>query len=327
MMGYMPQTPEITVVPPWPFFVRPILEALENNEPKARQDIFRFVINATPFSQGALEATVSSGQTVIAHRLGWALSHLVKSSWIVRLSTGIYQITDEGKVWLAANRTTELTYAEAHKIFKKYWPQKTTRNKTETPQQSLAPHEDQTPVESIENSINVLTEATKDELLARLRASDPTFFEKAVIKLLLAMGYGGAEQRGRQIGGTGDGGVDGVIDQDALGLEKIYVQAKRYAETASIGSATIREFIGALAIKGVSSGVFITTSSFTQSARDTAASPSHSIALIDGAKLASLMIKYRVGVQIKQTYEVFELDEDFFDDIEPQSLIISPEPK
>ena len=183
--------------------------------------------------------------------------------------------------------------------------------------QPLSSHSDQTPIESIENSISVLVEATKGELLSRLRASDPTFFEKAVIKLLLDMGYGGAEQRGRQIGGTGDGGVDGVIDQDALGLEKIYVQAKRYAETASVGSATIREFTGALAIKGVSSGVFITTSSFTQSAKDTAASPSHSIALIDGAKLASLMIKYRVGVQIKQIYEVFELDEDFFDDIEP----------
>lgn len=317
MMGYMPEITELTVVPPWPFFVRPVLEALENSEPKARQDIFQFVIDVSPFSQEVLDATISSGQTVIAHRFGWALSNLVKSSWIIRLSKGIYQITDEGKVWLAANRTTDLTYSDANKIFKRYWQQKSSKNITDTPQQPLSSHGDQTPIESIENSISVLVEATKGELLSRLRASDPTFFEKAVIKLLLAMGYGGAEQRGRQIGGTGDGGVDGVIDQDALGLEKIYVQAKRYAETASVGSATIREFIGALAIKGVSSGVFITTSSFTQSAKDTAASPSHSIALIDGAKLASLMIKYRVGVQIKQIYEVFELDEDFFDDIEP----------
>lgn len=253
MMGYMPETSEITVVPPWPFFVRPVLEALENSGSKARQDIFQFVINASPFSQEVLDATISSGQTVIAHRFGWALSNLVKSSWIIRLSKGIYQITDEGKVWLAANRTTDLTYSDANKIFKRYWQQKSSKNVTETPQQPLSSHGDQTPIESIENSISVLVEATKGELLSRLRASDPTFFEKAVIKLLLALGYGGAEQRGRQIGGTGDGGVDGVMNQDALGLEKIYVQAKRYAETASIGSATIREFIGALAIKGVSS--------------------------------------------------------------------------
>lgn len=150
--------------------------------------------------------------------------------------------------------------------------------------------------------------------MARLRASDPSFFEKAVIKLLLAMGYGGAEKRGQQIGGSGDGGVDGVIDQDALGLEKIYVQAKRYAENNSIGGATIREFIGALAIKGVSSGVFITTSNFTESARRTAESPSHNIALIDGERLTSLMVKYKVGIQTKQIYEVVELDEEFFDD-------------
>lgn len=313
----MPETSEITVVPSWPFFIRPTLEALEGEQLQTRQEILSFVKANCRLSQEALEATISSGQTVLANRLGWAISTLVKSNWISRPSKGVYQITTEGQKWLEANRTTDLTYSDAHKIFKRYWQQKPSKNITETPQQPLSSDGDQTPIESIENSIGVLAEATKGELLSRLRASDPTFFEKAVIKLLLAMGYGGAEQRGRQIGGTGDGGVDGVIDQDALGLEKIYVQAKRYAETASVGSATIREFIGALAIKGVSSGVFITTSSFTQSAKDTAASPSHSIALIDGAKLASLMIKYRVGVQIKQIYEVFELDEDFFDDTEP----------
>lgn len=313
----MPETSEITVVPSWPFFIRPTLEALEGEQLQTRQEILSFVKANCRLSQEALEATISSGQTVLANRLGWAISTLVKSNWISRPSKGVYQITTEGQKWLEANRTTDLTYSDAHKIFKRYWQQKPSKNITETPQQPLSSDGDQTPIESIENSIGVLAEATKGELLSRLRASDPTFFEKAVIKLLLAMGYGGAEQRGRQIGGTGDGGVDGVIDQDALGLEKIYVQAKRYAETASVGSATIREFIGALAIKGVSSGVFITTSSFTQSAKDTAASPSHSIALIDGAKLASLMINYRVGVQIKQIYEVFELDEDFFDDIEP----------
>lgn len=269
----MPEITELTVVPPWPFFIRPTLEALEGKQLQTRQEILSFVKANCRLSQEALEATISSGQTVLANRLGWAISTLVKSNWISRPSKGVYRITTEGQKWLEANRTTDLTYSDANKIFKRYWQQKSSKNVTETPQQPLSSHSDQTPIESIENSISVLVEATKGELLSRLRASDPTFFEKAVIKLLLAMGYGGAEQRGRQIGGTGDGGVDGVIDQDALGLEKIYVQAKRYAETASVGSATIREFIGALAIKGVSSGVFITTSSFTQSAKDTAASP------------------------------------------------------
>lgn len=220
MMGYMPETQEVTAVPPWPFFVRPILEALESGQPKTRQEIFSYVKSTCSFSQEALEATVSSGQTVIANRPGWATSNLIKASWISRPSKGIYQIADDGKKWLETNRTTDMTYSEANKIFKKYWPQRANKPVTLTPEQTQLSHDIETPVESIENSISVLTEATKDELLSRLRASDPTFFEKAVIKLLLAMGYGGAEQRGRQIGGTGDGGVDGVIDQDALGLEK-----------------------------------------------------------------------------------------------------------
>lgn len=127
------------------------------------------------------------------------------------------------------------------------------------------------------------------------------------------MGYGGAEQRGRRIGGTGDGGVDGVIDQDALGLERIYVQAKRYKEGNSVGRETIQAFIGALHGFGASRGVFITTSTFTQHARDYASGIQSRVILIDGKRLVSLMIKYRVGVQVKQTYDVVEVDEDFFD--------------
>jgi restriction system protein len=150
-------------------------------------------------------------------------------------------------------------------------------------------------------------------LLTRLRSSDPGFFEEAVVKVLLAMGYGGTEQRGKRIGGTGDGGVDGVIDQDALGLDQIYVQAKRYADGNTIGRETIQAFIGALQGFGATRGVFITSSTFTANARDYANAISTRVILIDGQRLAQLMIKYRVGVQVKQSYEVVEIDEDFFE--------------
>lgn len=158
-----------------------------------------------------------------------------------------------------------------------------------------------------------LNQAVVVDLLERLRGSHPDFFEEAVVKVLLAMGYGGAEQRGKRIGGTGDGGVDGVIDQDALGLDQTYIQAKRYAEGKTIGGETIQAFVGAVLQKGASRGVFITTSSFTPAAKAAAASHHVRIALIDGLRLASLMIQYRVGVQTRQTYEVVELDEDFFE--------------
>jgi restriction system protein len=127
------------------------------------------------------------------------------------------------------------------------------------------------------------------------------------------MGYGGAEQRGRAIGGSNDGGVDGVIDEDALGLDRIYVQAKRYQAGSNISRETIQAFVGALAGVGASKGVFITTSAFTPGARDYANSVAARVILIDSNRLTNLMIDYQVGVQSRSTYTVVDVDEDFFD--------------
>jgi len=127
------------------------------------------------------------------------------------------------------------------------------------------------------------------------------------------MGYGGAEQRGKRIGGSNDGGVDGVIDQDALGQDRIYVQAKRYADGNTVGREAIQAFVGALHGVGASRGVFITTRAFTSGARKYVKAVPSRVILIDGARLVGLMIKYRVGVQVKESYDVVELDEDFFE--------------
>ncbi|QWT24212.1 restriction endonuclease [Subtercola sp. PAMC28395] len=149
--------------------------------------------------------------------------------------------------------------------------------------------------------------------MQRLRESHPAFFEEAVVALLLKMGYGGAEQRGKRIGGTGDEGIDGVIDQDALGLDRIYLQAKRYKQGNNISRETIQAFVGALHGFGASRGVFITTSAFTSAAVAYANGVPIRVILIDGDRLVNLMIKYRVGVQARQTYAVVEIDSDFFD--------------
>jgi restriction system protein len=169
------------------------------------------------------------------------------------------------------------------------------------------------PIEQIESGINRITAEVGDTLLVRLRDSHPDFFEEAVVRLLLAMGYGGAEQRGRRIGGSGDGGVDGVIDQDALGLEQVYVQAERYAKGNSIDREMIQAFIGVLHGFGAGRGGFITTSTCTQNARDYAKDIQTTVILIDGRRLVTLMIEYRVGVQVKQSYDVVDIDEDFFE--------------
>lgn len=169
------------------------------------------------------------------------------------------------------------------------------------------------PAEQIEHGVARTRSDIVDDLLSRVRESDPAFFEEAVVKVLLAMGCGGTEERGRRIGGTGDGGVDGVIDQDALSLDQIYVQAKRYAEGNNVGREAIQAFIGALHGFGAQRGVFITSSKFTSGAQQHADNIPTRIVLIDGPRLATLMIKHRVGVQVKQAYEVVEIDEDFFE--------------
>ena len=197
-------------------------------------------------------------------------------------------------------------------LFAPFWPQSDARK----PMLSVVDEtlvEDIDPIEQIESGINRIHSDVGDALLTRLRESHPDFFEQAVVDLLLKMGYGGAEQRGKRIGGSNDGGVDGVIDQDALGLDRIYVQAKRYADGNTVGREAIQAFVGALHGVGASRGVFITTSAFTSGARDYVKAVPSRVILIDGARLVGLMIKYRVGVQVKQSYDIVELDEDFFE--------------
>ncbi len=159
-----------------------------------------------------------------------------------------------------------------------------------------------------------ITDAFIAELIERLLAGTPAFFEKAIVELLLAMGYGGsATEAGRTLGQSGDNGVDGVIDQDPLGVDQLYIQAKRYASDNLVSSGAIRDFYGALSLKRAKKGIFVTTSGFTRSALDTAAQLDGRIVLIDGERLGRLMVRYNVGCRDKYTLHVKDFDEDFFD--------------
>lgn len=298
-------------VPIWPVFVRHVLAVLSDGSTLHRRDIVGQAIDAAGLSADARAETLNSGGLRSEQRLGWAISNLNKAGFIERPSRANYRITKVGQAWFAENPEGISSFSEANRVFGPYWPQARKTRPVAVPEESEAVAED--PIERIESGINRITTEVGDSLLMRLRDSHPDFFEEAVVRLLLAMGYGGAEQRGRRIGGSGDGGVDGVIDQDALGLEQVYVQAKRYAEGNKIGRETIQAFIGALHGFGAGRGVFITTSAFTQHARDYVKSIQTRVILIDGKRLVSLMIKYRVGVQVKQSYDVVDIDEDFFE--------------
>jgi restriction system protein len=169
------------------------------------------------------------------------------------------------------------------------------------------------PVEQIESGIARIHEQVEADLIQRLHAREPAFFEQAVLDLLVAMGYGFAEGAATRTRLSNDGGIDGIVDQDALGLSRIYVQAKRYALDAAVGRPEIQGFVGALHGNQANQGVFITTGRFSSGARSYAESVSSRVVLIDGRRLASLMIRYGVGIQAKRTLQIVELDEDFFE--------------
>nr|WP_209911965.1 restriction endonuclease [Paeniglutamicibacter psychrophenolicus] len=293
----------------------PVIRVLSDGKPWARRVLIDAVLDKAEISSQQRRVLLGAGDSKAENRIGWAISDLVAAGAVVKPMRAVYEIAQTGHKLLESH-SEGLTTAILRTVpaYVAHKAQVHGRSSSVAPTLAGIANEDTSnPIEQIEAGIDHIAADVGDALLARLLESHPDFFEEAVVKLLLAMGYGGAEQRGRRIGGTGDGGVDGVIDQDALGLERIYVQAKRYAEGNSIGRETIQAFIGALHGFGASRGVFITTSTFTQHARDYAAGIQSRVVLIDGKRLVSLMIKYRVGVQVKQSYDVVDIDEDFFE--------------
>lgn len=316
--------PPTSLLPQWWGFVQPLLHVMTDGQTRPSREIQRLVSESMDLSEEARAEIMGSGVSRLTNRISWALSNCLAGGLVERVRRGHYQIADKGRAHLREHPEPFSSSREATQYFASYWENPSSGDTLrvvspsgpEVISESTALEDTAvgaSPVERIEAAVGLLDQDVAAELLTRLRGADPAFFEEAVVKVLLAMGYGGAEQRGRRIGGTGDGGVDGVIDQDALGLDQIYVQAKRYAEGNTVGRETIQAFVGALQGRGTSRGVFITSSSFTSRAIDYAQTIPTRVILIDGARLANLMIKYRVGVQVQRTYHVVEIDEDFFE--------------
>jgi restriction system protein len=169
------------------------------------------------------------------------------------------------------------------------------------------------PDERISDAVQLVNAALTDELLVKIRDRDPIFLEQLVLKVLTALGYGGVNGAAQHLGRTGDQGLDGVIRQDALGLDRVYVQAKRYSAEHSVGRSEIQEFVGALHGAQADRGVFITTSRFTSEAQTYAERVHARVILIDGQQFAHMMVTHNIGVQIKATYVIKRVDEDFFE--------------
>ncbi|WP_309080215.1 restriction endonuclease [Zhihengliuella sp.] len=303
-------------IPKWHEFMHPVLEVMSDGEAKERRTLLDEVLTSVGITASQRAITLSMGDSKAENRVGWAMSELFTAGLLRRPARAIYEITPDGQAWLAENMGPLTTGHLRHIpqwIERKEGVQQGSLGSDAGSTRRADDLEDPDPLEQIQTGIDRLHTEVGEQLLVRLRDSHPDFFEEAVVKLLLGMGYGGAEQRGMRVGGSGDGGVDGLIDQDPLGLDRLYVQAKRYGSGNTVGREQIQAFIGALHGLGAAKGVFITTSAFTKQARDYAAAIPTRIILIDGQRLISLMIKYRVGVQAARTYQVVGIDEDFFE--------------
>jgi restriction system protein len=311
----MTEASEQDGIPKWHGFMTPILRVLSDGQPRTRAELTKQAMDTLGLPEDLRAVRLGSGGLKAKGRVGWAISHLIAATALARPDNALYVITDVGQQ-LLTRYPDGLAQAELREIeaYRRHQAEvRAARQETSPSAESEILNEDADPTDVIEAAIDRIHAETGSSLLSRILASSPEFFEHAVVDLLLKMGYGGAEQRGRRIGGSGDGGVDGVIDQDALGLDRVYIQAKRYSADNTVGREAIQAFVGALHGVSASKGVFITTSRFSQGAKDYAANIPTRTILIDGTRLVNLMIKYRVGVQVKQSYDVVELDEDFFE--------------
>jgi restriction system protein len=244
-----------------------------------------------------------SGDPLVLNRIAWGKLYLHKAKMVFIPSRGMVQITPKGLDALAAGKLT-LHDVKRDSDFIAYQQQKESEkgNASET----MEEREDVSPQDLIDSGIDSIEKDVKHDLLSRLKTMDPYYFEKIIGILLKKMGYGQFQETSK----SRDGGIDGVVNQDVLGLDKIYIQAKRFDENL-VREKDIRNFIGAMS-GDTSKGVFVTTSTYHADAEKKAKEAHHKIVLIDGNQLTDLMYQFGIGVQVKNTYEIKELDEDFF---------------
>jgi len=306
-------------VPSYEEFMRPVLELLDQHGPLSARDIRTRAADLAGLTDEDREATIASGASLYGNRVNWAVTYLVQAGAVHRPKRATAEITDRGRKLLTANdgpisSATLMDFPEfvAFKNRKRPAVDPTEKAATTTP--PAQPALPLTPDEVVGQALDDAHGALKAELLARLVTLDPHAFELLVLRLLEAMGYG-ASGKVEATTKTGDAGIDGVISQDPLGLDRIYVQAKRYAEANPVGRPAMQNFVGALHGQQADRGVFMTTSAFTREALEYATHVGVRVIPIDGQQMADLMLRHRVGVQPRLTAVLLGMDEDFFEQL------------
>jgi restriction system protein len=255
------------------------------------------------------EMLPSGNQLLFANRVNWARTYLKQAGLLTNPRRGAFKITDSGQTLVKENPTKiDVKLLERYSSFLEFRNRRRDREFLTT---QPAIESDDTPEDSLAVAYRKLRGDLEAELLQQVKESSPSFFERVVVDLLVKMGYGGSrEDAGRAIGRSGDGGIDGIIDEDRLGLDVVYIQAKRWDST--VGRPEIQRFAGALQGQRARKGVFITTSSFSQDAEEYASRIESRIVLIDGARLSRLMVDHNIGVSVTGIYEIKKIDLDYF---------------
>jgi restriction system protein len=291
--------------------MRPWLVLASDGEEHSLQDVIANLADGLALTDAErIEMLPSGFQATFTNRVAWAATHLTKAGVIRRVGRGRYVITARGRELLAsAEPVTQMTLNQ----FPEYQAFKAGGKGSTAAIESVA-LDDVTPAEAIEAAVSSVRAAVSSELLDRIKAAPPDFFERLVVDLLLAMGYGGSRRdAGAAVGRSGDGGIDGVIKEDRLGLDAVYIQAKRWE--APVGRPLVQMFAGSLDGQKAMKGVLITTSSFTSDAREYVRSIGKRIVLIDGPQLADLLIDNEVGVITESVFRLVRVDPGFFEPV------------
>lgn len=304
------------MIPNYQQFMLPVLKSAANGAVNI-SDVVNKLADEMHISEEDRKIKISSGSSLLYGRISWAKTYLMQAGLLESVGRGSFKATSEGLSLLSKNpkeiNNKTLENYPSFTAFKKR-SKKSKENINNIVESSDL--DELSPEEAIHQSLDNLNSSLANELITRILKANPTFFENLIIKLLVAMGYSNNTDEGwEHTGKTGDDGIDGIINQDVLGVDKIYIQAKRYADNHSVTAGDLRNFIGALDMCRAVKGVFVTTSSFTSEAKSTVKKASKNIVLIDGAQLTQLMIKYGVGCKTKETVLIQKIDEDFFEEM------------
>ncbi|MDQ3104247.1 MAG: restriction endonuclease [Actinomycetota bacterium] len=302
-------------VPDFQTLMRPTLVALEDRQAHTLQEIRQTVALALQVSEMDQEQLLPSGkQTTYSNRVAWALTHMGKAGLVSRPARARYTLTQRGYDALARHpQKVDMNVLSGYPEYQAFrTPKAPTTDQAVSG--GVATAVEVSPSEAVGGLVLTADAALANELLDRVLAQPPAFLERVSLRLLKAMGYGGRESLLQHTGKSGDAGLDGLVRQDALGLELVGVQAKRYDKEASVGRPELQAFVGALQGAQTNRGVFVTTARFSAGARIFSDGVPMRLVLIDGEELTRMMVRYNVGVTVRETFDLKQIDEEFFED-------------